>query len=135
MSARAWYRHGWTGTEKETEMATDTKKADVKATKEQDAAAARAQAKRESLTMIDSPPPAEPKLTPEEAKKQAEDKKTHNEAIEKVATVNERLAKDGSPERLDVQMRAGEAVYTWGNFVPTRKVSQEDLDALSTVKT
>jgi hypothetical protein len=109
-------------------MATDTKKPEVKA-----AAAPQPRVDPNVSATAHSAPP-KPELTPEEAKKQAEDKKAHNAAIEKVAVVNERLAKDGSGERLDVQMRSGEAEYTWGNFVPTRKVSQEDLDALETVK-
>ena len=78
--------------------------------------------------------PAAAKVDPEVAKTKAEAKKKEHAAIEKVATINQRLGKEGSGNRVDVQMRAGEPHYQWGNFVPTRELTEDELDAVETLK-
>jgi hypothetical protein len=78
--------------------------------------------------------PAPKPKTPEELKAEAEAEKAEQAAIDKVATINSNLAKDGSTNRVDYQMRAGEAHYRWGNFVPTRELTLEELNAVETMR-
>lgn len=73
---------------------------------------------------------AEPELTAEEKKAKAEDTKVEHDAIEKAATINTNLAKDGSANRVDVAMRAGKAHWRWGQFVPTRELTDDELEAV-----
>jgi hypothetical protein len=115
---------------------------DTKAGKEQSEAARaieetkQAQVQREAGSAKTAATPEDklaPKLTPEEKKAQAQTKKDEHAAIEKVATINQRLAKDGSGNRVDAFIRHGEVCYRWGNFVPTREMTPDELDAVETL--
>jgi hypothetical protein len=120
MSARTWYRHGWTGTEKETEMA-DTHARDNKA-----------DLKPNPKTAVNpniADPEDAPKPTPEEAKAKAEAKSKHDAAVDKTAKANSKLAKDGNSHRLEVNMRNGEPKFFWVSTYPTRELTPDELKA------
>ena len=70
------------------------------------------------------PEPVPP--TPEQKAHKAK----HDEAIDKVSKANTRLDKEGRGVRLEANMRHGEPVYRWGNFVPTRELTKDELKAI-----
>ena len=72
--------------------------------------------------------------TAEEKKQQAEYEKLEKEAIDKTAKVNQRLAKEGSPNRMSYEVRNGETVYWWGNWVPTRMLNSWEADNVADVR-
>ena len=72
-----------------------------------------------------------------EAKRVADEKKKVNEAtakaMEKTAKANANLAKDGSATRMDAEVRDGKIRYRFGNFVPTRDLTEDELKAVDTL--
>lgn len=81
----------------------------------------------------------EPEVSHEEEKtdeakameaKQKEDATLVAAALEKAGKANINLAKDGSATRMDAEVRDGEVRYRWGNFVPTRYLTEDELKAV-----
>jgi hypothetical protein len=66
----------------------------------------------------------------EAAKTKAEAKKVEHAAHDTVGKVNTRLAKEGSTNRLQVQMRGDKPKYLWVNEVPTRELTPDEMAAL-----
>jgi len=86
---------------------------------------------------VDPPKGKEPKQTPaqQEAQKRVDThRKVEQGAQTRAGTINARLARDGSPNRIMAMARDGEEKYFWGNFVPTREMNDEELAAVESVK-
>jgi hypothetical protein len=97
---------------------------------------AAAVAPKATVAASDAPPP-EPKKTKTEldAEKAAEDSaKKLGPAQDKAGRINANLAKDGNPHIVQPQVRNGEVRYQFGNFVPTRLMTDEEQDAAEKVK-
>ena len=81
------------------------------------------------------PTPAARKAEQEQWAKDAEaaQKKSDAEltaAHAKAAKANANLAKDGQGTRIEPEVREGEVRYRFGNFVPTRILTDEETEAL-----
>jgi hypothetical protein len=78
------------------------------------------------------------KAETEEWKKQAETAKKKadadlKQAYDKASKVNMNLANDGLGVRMEPEVREGEVRYKWGNFVPTRILTEEEVKALESM--
>ena len=67
-------------------------------------------------------------------KAKAEAEKVELQVNDKTAKINANLIKDGNPNRIMGQSREGKPKYFWGNFVPTRELTSDELDAVEEVK-
>jgi hypothetical protein len=67
----------------------------------------------------------------EAAKKKADAELTA--AHGKAAKANANLAKEGSGSRIEPEVRDGEVRYRWGNFVPTRILTDQESEALESM--
>jgi hypothetical protein len=78
------------------------------------------------------------KAETEEWTKQAEAAKKQSDAdlkqaYDKAGKVNMNLANDGLGVRMEPEVREGEVRYKWGNFVPTRILTDEEVKALESM--
>ena len=84
------------------------------------------------------PTPAARKAEIEQWKKDAEAAKKKadadlKDAYGKAGKVNMNLANDGLGVRMEPEVREGEVRYKWGNFVPTRILTDEEVKALESM--
>ena len=84
------------------------------------------------------PTPAARKAEREQWAKDAEAAKKKSDAdlkgaYDKAGKVNMNLANDGLGVRMEPEVREGEVRYKWGNFVPTRILTEEEVKALESM--